>query len=321
MIVYAAAASWGQLLFFVAIGLVLFALPSWVALDSGTLAGAVLTTLYTASPLEAIMGWLPAHRSGAGVAAKGGGPRRDSAASRSRPTRRQVATRADGATVELMRRHAHLPPRGRGRRLPARADRLETAARRSRLPRRRQRVRQDDAGESACRPVRPGEAARSVVNGRPVTTADREAYRQHFSAVFADFYLFERLVGLGRPESRRPGRPLLAASAARPKGGGPRRERFRRPNLSQGQRKRLALLTAYLEDRPVYLFDEWAADQDPVFKKVFYTQLLPELKARGKAVLVISHDERYFGMADRVVRLDYGKLAPEGSGHVPAASA
>jgi putative ATP-binding cassette transporter len=50
-----------------------------------------------------------------------------------------------------------------------------------------------------------------------------------------------------------------------------------------------------------------------VFKKVFYTQLLPELKARGKAVLVISHDERYFGMADRVLRLDYGKLAPNNS--------
>jgi len=71
----------------------------------------------------------------------------------------------------------------------------------------------------------------------------------------------------------------------------------------------------------VYLFDEWAADQDPVFKKVFYTQLLPELKARGKAVLVISHDERYFGAADRVIRLDYGKLAPEGPACVPVASA
>jgi hypothetical protein len=69
-----------------------------------------------------------------------------------------------------------------------------------------------------------------------------------------------------------------------------------------------ALLTAYLEDRPVYVFDEWASDQDPRFKEVFYRQLLPELKARGKAVLVISHDERYFHVADRVVKLDYGTL-------------
>src|SRR5438128_1365400 len=78
--------------------------------------------------------------------------------------------------------------------------------------------------------------------------------------------------------------------------------------VSQGQRKRLALLTAYLEDRPFYLFDEWASDQDPTFKKVFYHQLLPELKVRGKTVLVITHDDQYFDVADRIIKLDYGKL-------------
>ncbi len=78
--------------------------------------------------------------------------------------------------------------------------------------------------------------------------------------------------------------------------------------LSQGQRKRLALLSAYLEDRPIYLFDEWAADQDPVFKEIFYTQLLPELRSRGKTVLVISHDDRYFHLANRIIKLDYGQI-------------
>jgi len=73
------------------------------------------------------------------------------------------------------------------------------------------------------------------------------------------------------------------------------------------QRKRLALLAAYLEDRPFYVFDEWAADQDPSFKNVFYTQLLPELKSRGKTVLVISHDDRYYHIADRIIKLDYGR--------------
>jgi putative pyoverdin transport system ATP-binding/permease protein len=154
------------------------------------------------------------------------------------------------------------------------------------------------------------------LNGRTVTASDREAYRQHFSVVFADFYLFERLVGLGRPDLDAQATQYLRhlrldTKVSVTEGA------FSTTELSQGQRKRLALLTAYLEDRPVYLFDEWAADQDPVFKKVFYTQLLPELKARGKTVLVISHDDRYFGMADRVIRLDYGKLAPEPA-HVTA---
>src|SRR5689334_21690227 len=78
--------------------------------------------------------------------------------------------------------------------------------------------------------------------------------------------------------------------------------------LSQGQRKRLALLTAYLEDRPIYVFDEWAADQDPQFKEIFYYQLLPNLKAAGKTTIVITHDDRYYHVADRVVKLNYGRL-------------
>src|SRR5947209_11742528 len=83
---------------------------------------------------------------------------------------------------------------------------------------------------------------------------------------------------------------------------------FSTTELSQGQRKRLALLTAYLEDRPIYVFDEWAADQDPQFKDVFYLQILPELKARGKTVLVISHDDRYYHVAERIIKLEYGRL-------------
>jgi putative pyoverdin transport system ATP-binding/permease protein len=70
----------------------------------------------------------------------------------------------------------------------------------------------------------------------------------------------------------------------------------------------LALLTAYLDDRPIYLFDEWAADQDPVFRDIFYRELLPELKRRGKMIFAISHDDRYFHLADRVIKLDYGQV-------------
>jgi putative ATP-binding cassette transporter len=81
--------------------------------------------------------------------------------------------------------------------------------------------------------------------------------------------------------------------------------------LSQGQRKRLALLTSYLEERPIYLFDEWASEQDPFFRDIFYKQILPKLKDQGKAVLVITHDDRYFYIADRLLKLDYGKVEYE----------
>jgi putative pyoverdin transport system ATP-binding/permease protein len=84
--------------------------------------------------------------------------------------------------------------------------------------------------------------------------------------------------------------------------------------LLTGQRKRLALVIAYLEDKPFYLFDEWAADQDPTFKAVFYEQLLPELHLRGKTVVVITHNDRYFPIADQVLKLDNGNIVSETRG-------
>jgi putative pyoverdin transport system ATP-binding/permease protein len=144
-------------------------------------------------------------------------------------------------------------------------------------------------------------------DGMRIGEENREWYRQHFSAVFTDFYLFEDLRGLndGGLDDRAGvylTRLQLDQKVQIVNG------RFSTTALSQGQRKRLALLTAYLEDRPICVFDEWAADQDPTYKEVFYRELLPELKARGKAVVVITHDDRFFHLGDRVVKLDYGKV-------------
>ena len=149
-----------------------------------------------------------------------------------------------------------------------------------------------------------------LLNGVSVTDANREAYRQMFSAILADGHLFEDL-------PRADAGAVRAAEAYLRKLGLPERVtirdgRFSTIATSSGQRKRLALVSAYLEDRPVYLFDEWAADQDPVFKRVFYSEILPELKARGKTVLVISHDDGFFHCADRIVALDHGRLRPVG---------
>ncbi|MFT7773033.1 cyclic peptide export ABC transporter [Roseateles sp.] len=154
----------------------------------------------------------------------------------------------------------------------------------------------------------PPESGEVLVDGRPVSDLDRDAYRQLFSTVFSDFHLFERLLESGRPDDvDETGSALLAKlhlqHKVRLEGGA-----FSTRELSQGQRKRLALVVAYLEDRPFLVFDEWAADQDPVFKRVFYQELLPELRALGKAVIVISHDDRFFHVADRVIRLEEGRI-------------
>jgi putative ATP-binding cassette transporter len=144
-----------------------------------------------------------------------------------------------------------------------------------------------------------------LVDGIPVTDSEVDDYRQRFSAIFFEFHLFDKLHGL-------PGMDEEAASYLKylrldhkvrvEKGV------LSTIDLSQGQRKRLALLTAYLEDRPIYIFDEWAADQDLEFRDFFYYEILSGLKRRKKTVIVISHDDRYFHLADRLVKLECGRV-------------
>lgn len=144
------------------------------------------------------------------------------------------------------------------------------------------------------------------LNGIPVTSANNEHYRQFFSAVFSDYHLFEQLLNSDADVTEKATHyieSLNMSHKVKIVDGG-----FSTTNLSAGQRKRLALVSAYLEDRPIYLFDEWAADQDPVFKRLFYTELLPELKANGKTIIVISHDDGYFDSADRIIKLEDGNI-------------
>jgi putative ATP-binding cassette transporter len=147
------------------------------------------------------------------------------------------------------------------------------------------------------------------LDGKPVTDATRDDYRQLFTTVFSDFYLFQDLAGEGGapqplPEAAQPYLERLEiAHKVSVRDGA-----FSTTDLSTGQRKRLALVHAWLEGRPVLVFDEWAADQDPAFRHLFYTELLPDLRAKGHLVVVISHDDRYFHVADRVVRMGAGRV-------------
>ncbi len=144
------------------------------------------------------------------------------------------------------------------------------------------------------------------VDGVPLTNDNRQAFRENFAAIFTDFHLFKKLYGLTQSSPQQVAQLLQQLQIAHKTAYGD--NGFTRTNLSTGQRKRIAMVVALLEDRPLYIFDEWAADQDPEFRHYYYEQLLPDLKRRGKTVLAISHDDRYFHCADRVVTLDYGTV-------------
>ncbi|WP_267210844.1 cyclic peptide export ABC transporter [Chelatococcus asaccharovorans] len=144
-----------------------------------------------------------------------------------------------------------------------------------------------------------------LLDGEPISAAELDGYRQLFSGVFADYHLFDELIVGPGGEARVSAwlRRLGLADAVEFRDG-----RFSTTDLSTGQRKRLAFIHAVLEDRPILMFDEWAADQDPGFRRLFYRELLPELRKIGKTVIAVSHDDRYFDAADRVVHMAHGRI-------------
>ena len=143
--------------------------------------------------------------------------------------------------------------------------------------------------------------------GTMIADDNREWYREHFSVVFSDFHLFNKLLGQSDAHTESLASEYLRLLHMDQKVT-VRERAFSTLDLSQGQRKRLALVTAYLEDRPIYVFDEWAADQDPQYKEIFYKTLLPDLRERGKLVIVITHDDRYFHLGNQVIKLEDGKV-------------
>jgi putative pyoverdin transport system ATP-binding/permease protein len=295
----------GDLLLFVLFGLLVFGLPQVTTVSAGLLSGYVITMSYLMRPIGNILATLPSLTQ-AGVSLK----------------------KIDTLGLSLTSQAESLAPAKTDR---LGFDRIEIAQATHTYRREGEEstftlgpvdltivpgelifiVGGNGSGKSTLAKLITGlylpDAGEVRLDGNRIDDRNRELYRQLFSTVFADFYLFDRLVGIRLEHPDAQAKIYLEKLQLDHKVQ-VRDGKLSTTALSQGQRKRLALLTAYLEDRPIYLFDEWAADQDPFFREVFYQQLLPELKQRGKAVLVISHDDRYFHLADRLLKLDYGKI-------------
>lgn len=302
MLVFVGAGSFGTFLFFVVIGVVLFVLSPLLGIDDSVRSAYALMFLYMMHPMEVLVEAVP---------------------------------ELSQARIALERLE-QLPPEPARTRADAAS--ATSAFRSLALRQVRHRYRRDgEDGAFSLGPIdlrlSPGElvflvggngggkttlakllvglyepeAGQVLLDGEVIEGVERERYRQRFAAIFSEFHLFENLLGITASDLDERARELLGrlqlSHKVRVECG-----MFSTTELSRGQQKRLALLVAYLEDRPVYVFDEWAADQDPVYKDVFYNELLPDLKARGKAVLVITHDDQYFHLADRRLKLESGCL-------------
>jgi putative ATP-binding cassette transporter len=160
---------------------------------------------------------------------------------------------------------------------------------------------------------RPAQGSVSV-DGDAVGSAQLAAYRALMATVFTDFHLFSRLYGIDLPKKGEAGELLrwMELDRITTLDG----DRFGRCDLSAGQRKRLALIAALLERKPILILDEWAADQDPPFRLKFYREILPELRRRGLTIIAVTHDDHYFDVAERRLHMEEGRLSelPAGSG-------
>ncbi len=306
-VVFTAASSWGQALFFVVLGLLVLLLPRLQPMDSRTLIGFTVILFQMMVPLEVVMNSLPnlgrALASAQKVEEMGftleSEIKEQEAAAGLEPSTRWGRLELVGVT-HLYRRENEEESFVLGP--------IDLSFEPGELV---FLVGGNGSGKTTLAKLLLGlyapESGEIRFAGRTIDDSNREEYREHFAAVFSDFFVFESLLGLDASsldeEARKYLTKLHLQQKVQVKDG-----ELSTIELSQGQRKRLALLTAYLENRPLYLFDEWAADQDPIFKEIFYLELLPELKARGKTVFVISHDDHYFHVADRVLKLDYGKI-------------
>jgi len=313
-LIYAVTGAWGHLLFFVVVGVLVFLRPWFSVVSPATLVGYALVLLYLMSPLQTLLGTLAqlgqanaalrriqelglALQAPAGEALAAGRAAEETKAVPWQELRLDGITHqySDGSERDVFT----LGP-------------LDLRFRRGELV---FIVGGNGSGKTTLAKLLLGlyTPARGTIytDAEPVTEERLAAYRQGFSAIFSDFYLFERLFGhldLASHERARAYLQHLKLERVVAVEGG----KLSSIDVSRGQQKRLALLQCYLDDRPVCLFDEWAADQDPVFKKIFYFEILPELKRRGKTVLVITHDDQYYDIADRLIKLEEGQVSYDG---------
>jgi putative ATP-binding cassette transporter len=297
-----------QSVFYVLMAAIVFVLPSLTSVSSDVVVKATATVLFVIGPISSVVSALPTFAS-ANVAVDS---IRSLEAALDRHLERQAAAAAERTSFREIRLESVVfEYRGADGHLDFRLGPIDLTLR---------------AGETlfvaggngsgkttflrVLTGLYPPLSGRIVVDGRAVDAETVESYRSLFSTVFGDYHLFHHLYGLGHRSAEEVTEVLRDLELAEKTAVVDRR--FTTLSLSSGQRKRLALAVALLEDRPIYVLDEWAAEQDPEFRQRYYEVILPRLKRLGKTLVVVTHDDRYFGgdSIDETVKLVEGRLQP-----------
>jgi putative ATP-binding cassette transporter len=317
---YAKADAWTQIVFYGVLAMILFGLGSILPVPRATTSAYVFAALYCMTPVWGLVATLPTFDRGHAAWERINqlGESLVSASATPGGSKPQPAPRLTPPAIEFESVVFTYP--GRGSEPGFSLGPLDFALRPGELT---FIVGGNGSGKSTLVKLLTGlyapTAGRVLVDGRSQMTSD-DSYRELFSVVFSDFYLFEQLHGFTAAQLEEQA-PRYLSTLGLERKVSLEGNRLSTTSLSTGQRRRLALLTAYLEDRPVYVLDEWAADQDPLYRRIFYEELLPELQRRGKTVVVITHDDRYFHLATQLLKLDSGRIVRSGAPRAAGAAA
>lgn len=310
-----AASNYGDLLSFFVIGSIVFILVNYRTITSEDLIGVVMVLLYITGPIAIILNAIP-QLSISRVSLKRFAALFEEIPAESLSAHQEVAREWSELSFEQVC-YQHARKEGGGFQVGP----LDLTLRKGEIT---FIVGGNGSGKSTLSKLitlhyRPS-AGRICFGGQEVTDASLGSLRQGIGAIYSDYYLFDRVLGQDDATAAPQVQRLLAELRLEHKIEF-RDGRFSTLSLSDGQRRRLALLVAVMEDKELYLFDEWAADQDPIFKAVFYHEILPALKQRNKVIVAISHDDRYFDVADQIITMEEGAIVSVRADHAAVTAA
>ncbi|MFY0631976.1 MAG: cyclic peptide export ABC transporter [Flavobacteriaceae bacterium] len=148
-----------------------------------------------------------------------------------------------------------------------------------------------------------------LIDGEHLDFDSISSYKQMFSPVFSDFFLFSEFYGIDKLDPKEVEEYMELFELSDKVSVDIENKKFSTTDLSTGQRKRLALINSILEKKPLLVLDEWAADQDPIFRQKFYREIIPYLSEKGFTLILITHDDKYYGEAKRLLKMEYGAVS------------